>query len=66
MYWGTSACAVNGANSLKLMSIVPTVARNASFDQPVLAVYANIGNDICSERQNLDHVRDQSAVPVCM
>lgn len=48
--------AVNGANSLKLKSIVPTVARNDSFDQPVLAVYANIGNDICSQRPNLDHM----------
>jgi hypothetical protein len=49
--------AVNGADSLKLISIVPTMARNDSFDQPVLAVYANIGNNICSQRPNLDHVR---------
>jgi hypothetical protein len=55
--------AVNGANSLKLKSIVPTVARNDSFDQPVLAVYANIGNDICSQRPNLDHVRGWMTQP---
>ncbi len=50
-------CTVNGAESKNFMGVVKSVARNATTDFPVLAVYATIGNDICSRGHTLDHVR---------
>jgi len=48
--------AVNGAGSGKLAGIVPTVARNPTTDFPALTFYATIGDDVCSQHQDMDHM----------
>ena len=49
--------AVNGARSSSMLdSIITTMARNQSYDQPVLLTYALIGNDVCNGHHDLEHM----------
>jgi hypothetical protein len=50
---------VNGARSLYLIDTVKAIARNATTDYPVLMFYATIGDDICSQSKDLNHVSIQ-------
>ena len=53
---------MNGANSGDMIETVKAIARNASTDYPVLAFYATIGDDICSQDKSLDRVKDLISV----
>jgi len=45
-----------------MIETVKAIARNASTDYPVLAFYATIGDDICSQDKSLDRVKDLISV----
>ncbi|EGG24883.1 hypothetical protein DFA_03128 [Cavenderia fasciculata] len=52
--------AVNGGSSDSILKTISEVSRNQQTDQPALVFVELIGNDVCSQSHNLDHMTTPS------